>query len=324
MQGVRRLEIRVRYVLRRSIPLDDIRTALDMRQQTMLDDTLAGELRPLSPKLGSSVMTVLTELVSDLVPVLRAIQNQVNAEFTAQELSRRSRPAVMVREAASSALHFFGAGWHLLDPELSPAPSDFALELEQLSGTTENDFITDDSSVFPGWERSAYSRGGWWEFHNKGRRLLVKNINVSPQENRTGADLVYVRRRPDAFVLVQYKMLQQLNDGRLIFRPDGRLDGQVARMLSLENMPRGNAATDDINTYRLGQGFSFVKFVLPAAARPERPGELMPGFYFPSEYARRVLISPHAGPQGGNVYFVRDHRHLMPETFARLVPRPCS
>ena len=90
-------------------------------------------------------------------------------------------------------------------------------------------------------------------------------------------------------------------------------------MLSLENMPRGNAATDDINTYRLGQGFSFVKFVLPAAARPERPGELMPGFYFPCEYARRVLIRPDIGPQGGSVYFISDHRHLMPETFARLV-----
>jgi hypothetical protein len=90
-------------------------------------------------------------------------------------------------------------------------------------------------------------------------------------------------------------------------------------MLSLENMPRGNVSADDIDTYRLGQGFSFVKFVLPAAARPERPGELMPGFYFPSEYARRVLIKPDTGPQRGEVYFVNDHRHLSPETFARLV-----
>ena len=196
IQGVRRLEIRVRYVLRRNIPFDDIRAALDARQQTMLDDTLAGELRPLSPRLGSSVMTVLTQLVSDLVPVLRTIRDQVNAEVIAQELSHRSRPAVMVREAASSALHFFGAGWHLLEPVPNPAPSNFALELEQLSGTTENDFITDDSAVFPGWERSAYSRGGWWEFRNKGRRLLVKNINVSPQENRTGADLVLCASRP--------------------------------------------------------------------------------------------------------------------------------
>jgi hypothetical protein len=50
----------------------------------------------------------------------------------------------------------------------------------------------------------------------------------------TGADLVYVRRDPDAFALVQYKLLQQLKDGRLVFRPDGRLDNQVTRMLSLE------------------------------------------------------------------------------------------
>ncbi|HZD14169.1 MAG TPA: hypothetical protein VE196_03375 [Pseudonocardiaceae bacterium] len=116
----------------------------------MPDDTLAGELRPLSPKLGSSVMTVLTELAPDLVPVFRTIQNQVDAEAIAQAQSRQPRPAVMVREAAYSALHFFGAGWHLLEPELNLAPSDFTLELEQLSGTTEKDFITDDSAVSPG------------------------------------------------------------------------------------------------------------------------------------------------------------------------------
>jgi hypothetical protein len=318
-RGVRRLEIRIRYVLWRSIPLDEVRAGLDARQQNLLDEQLSGELRPLSPKLGSSVLTVLMQRVPDLMPIFRTIQDQVNAEAIAQVRSRRSRPAVLVGEAVSSALHFFGARWHLLRPEPGPAPSAFALELEQLAGTVENDFITDDSVAFPGWERSAFSRGGWWEFRNKGRRLLVKNINVSPQENHTGADLVYVRRDPDAFVLVQYKLLQQLKGGRLVFRPDGRLDSQVTRMLSLENMPLGSVPADDIGTYRLGQGFSFVKFVLPAAARPERPGELVPGFYFPSEYIRRVLIKPDTGPQGGNVYFVSDHRHLSSETFARLV-----
>jgi hypothetical protein len=147
----------------------------------------------------------------------------------------------------------------------------------------------------------------------------VKNINVSPQENSTGADLVYVRRDPDAFVLVQYKLLDLLGDGRLVFRPDGRLDNQVARMLTLENTPRGAVSANDINTYRLGGGFSFVKFVSPVAARQKRPGELVPGFYFPSEYTRRLLIKPDTGPKGGVVYFVEDHRHISPETFARLV-----
>ena len=32
-------------------------------------------------------------------------------------------------------------------PEPAPAPSDFALELERLVGTVENDFITDDSAA---------------------------------------------------------------------------------------------------------------------------------------------------------------------------------
>jgi hypothetical protein len=66
IEGVRRLEIRVRHVLRQSIPLDEVRTGLDARQQALLDERLAGELRPLSPKLGLNVMTVLTERAPDL------------------------------------------------------------------------------------------------------------------------------------------------------------------------------------------------------------------------------------------------------------------
>ena len=319
IEGVRRLEIRVRYVLRNPIPLDGVRGELDVNQQAILDGRLAGELRSLPERLGSRILTLLAERAPFLSSIFRSMREQVTNETIAWLQARRPRPALLRDEAASSALHFFAAGWHLLEPVSNPAVSDFAQELEQLSGAIEDDFITDDASVFPGWERSTYSRGGWWEFLNKGRRLLVKNINVSPQESRTGADLVYVRRAPDAFVLVQYKLLEKLRDGRLIFRPDGRLDGQIARMIALENTPRGTVSSDSMDTYRLANGFSFVKFVSPEAARPVRPGELAPGFYLPGEYARRVLLAPGSGPQGGTVHFITDHRFLNPDTFARLV-----
>lgn len=319
IQGVRRLEIRVRYVLRLAISLDKVRAGLDGNQQSIFDGRLGGELRPLPPKLGSQILAILAERAPYLPSIFRSIREQVTNETIASLQSRRPRPALLRDEAAASALHFFTAGWHLLEPVPAPTASGFAHELEQLSGAIENDFITDDAAAFPGWERAAYSQGGWWEFRSKGRRLLVKNINVSPQETRTGADLVYVRRAPDAFVLVQYKLLEKLSDGRLVFRPDGRLDGQIARMLALENTPRGSVITDSTETYRLCDGFSFVKFVFPEAARPVRPGELAPGFYIPGEYARRVLLTPEMGPQGGSVHFITNHRHLSSDTFARLV-----
>jgi hypothetical protein len=319
IQGVRRLEIHVRYVLRQIIYLDVVRAGLDVNQKSIFDGRLAGELRPLPPKLGSQVLAILAERAPYLPSVFRLIREQVTNETIASLQSRRPRPALLRDEAAASALHFFTAGWHLLEPVPTPAPSGFAHELEQLSGAIENDFITDDAAVFPDWERAAYSQGGWWEFRNKGRRLLVKNINVSPQETRTGADLVYVRRAPDTFVLVQYKLLEKLSDGRLVFRPDGRLDGQIARMLALENTRQDSAITESAETYRLGDGFSFVKFVFPEAARPVRPGGLTPGFYLPGEYARRALLTPEMGPQGGSVHFITNHRYLSSDTFARLV-----
>jgi len=320
IRGARNVDIHVRYVLRQAIALDEVRAGLDARQRALFDARIAGELWPLPPRLSSRVMHLVTEIAPFLQPAFVEMGRQVRAELAERLRSRRVRPTVLRDEAASSALHFFAPAWHLLEPEPDPDPSGFAQEIEQLSGVIENDFISDDAAVFPGWDRSAYSRGGWWEFRNGGRRLLVKNINVSPQENRTGADLVYVRRVPDAFVLVQYKLLEKLSDGRLVFRPDGRLDGQIARMLALENVPEGGTtASDATDSYRIGQGFSFVKFVFPDAARPERPGELVPGFYLPGEYARRILSAPGAGPRGGIVYYIDGYRHLNPDTFARLV-----
>jgi hypothetical protein len=318
-QGVRNLDVRVRFVANDSIPLSGVRATLTRREQVVLDQILSGQLRPLSPKLGQNLLRELIEQNPGLSEVMKAIRDQTNAERVARAQLRQSRPTALSQEAMSSALRFFGTAWHTLTPEPAPSPSGFALGLEDLISATENDVITDDASVFPGWGRATYSRGGWWEFHNKERRLLVKNINVSPQEARTGADLVYVRRDPDAFVLVQYKLLDELEDGRPVFRPDGRLDRQVQRMLELEDTYCGCVPTDATSTYRIGDGFSFVKFVEPSASRPERPGQLVPGYYMPSEFVRRLLTTPGVGPRGGAVHCVVEQRHISPETFARLV-----
>jgi len=318
-RGGRNLDIRVRHLLSEQFRLEDVIEKLASGHQQQLRKTLDGQLRLLSSKLGVAVTAALREQVPEVGEALDQIQEELNAEAIALARERMSRPAVLLEEAGSSALHLFTAGWHRLTPEPGPTPSDFALGLEESAGIIESDVIADDAVVFPGWDRSVYSQRGWWEFRSGGRRLLVKNINASPQESRTGADLVYVRRDPEVFVLVQYKLLDQLADGQEIFRPDGRLNNQVTRLLSLENTPRGSESPDDTVSYRLGSGFSFVKFVLPSAARPERPGELTPGYYFPSEFARRVLLAPASGPQGGVVHYVASHRSISSETFARLV-----
>lgn len=318
-RGTRDLQIRVRYLLSEVIPLNALVQTLSSSQRRLLTSMLNGPLRPLSPKLGSAVLSAIRSAAPGIEEILSEIREQLNAELIDQAQTRVRRPAVLVQEAVSSALRFFRRNPDQLTPEPAPNPSPFALLLEESAGVVENDVIADDSVAFPGWERSDFSHRGWWEFHDAERRLLIKNINVSPQETRTGADLVYVRRDPDTFVLVQYKLMSALADGRLVYRPDGRLDSQVERMIELENTPRGTVEADDAGTYRVGPGFSFVKFVEPAAARADKLGALTPGLYLPSEYARRLLLVPEAGPQGGVVHFVANHRSIPSDTFTRLV-----
>lgn len=319
-QGARHLDVRVRFTAAVPVELALLLQDLNQRDQTKLDEILEGELRPMSPKLGESLILAIAARNSDLQNAINSSLTLAHAERRAELQRRTHRPTQLPQEAMASALRFFSPAWHHLTPEPEPDPSATALMLENLAGVTENDYITDDASVFPGWDRSSFCHRGWWEFHNRDRRLLVKNINVSPAENRTGADLVYLRRSPDTFVLVQYKLLETLADDRLIYRPDSRLGDQVQRMLKLEDGPRDTS--DDMSTYRLGEGFSFVKFVEPSAEQQSRPGTLTPGYYLPSEFVRRMLLSPGNGPKGGRVHYLDEQRHINPDTFARLV-RDC-
>lgn len=318
-RGARQLVIRVQYLLDTPFDFAEVHSQLPPRGQALLDSITSGELRPLPRALSADVKRIVLSIAPELVEIFAAVDASQTAEMLARARGRTRHDAVLPREAAASALHFFAPAWHKLTPEPNPSPSGFALELETLVGANEDDYVTDDASVFPGWDRAANSRGGWWEFHSKQRRLLIKNINVSPQEGRTGADLVYVRRNPDAFVLVQYKVLESLASGELIFRPEDRLSSQIQRMRKLEQQPRGDVPPDEKDDYRLGDGFAFVKFVVPAATQQGRPGELAPGFYFPGEYARRVLLHPDSGPKGGLVHYLARHRHLTSDTFSHLV-----
>lgn len=97
-----------------------------------------------------------------------------------------------------------------MEPVPDPNPTPFGIEIELAIAGNEDDYITDDASTFLDWDRSANTNQGWWEFRDGERRLHVKNINVSTAENRSGADLVYVMRDPDAVVLIQYKLMTKL------------------------------------------------------------------------------------------------------------------
>jgi len=113
----------------------------------------------------------------------------------------------------------------------------------------------------------------------------------------------------------QYKLLQMLDKtGELIFRPDGRLNGQVDRMLAFRAMQE-DADDADPHEYRIGHGFTFVKFLLDGGSPGLADDELSSGYYIPSEIVRSMLSSPSKGPSGGEVHYVERYRHIDGTTF---------
>lgn len=315
--GVRRVEVRVGRMLPEAVALADTIAELSPASAQVVAGRLAGPMRPFPEVAGGELANALERLVPGLRQEMATLVREARSRRHA--LRRRRTRVAPAQDAAATALHLFTSQWHKLEPVDPPRPSELARRLADLAPHLEDDVITDDATIFPGWIRAAYPMSGWWEFHHGNRRLLVKNINVSPQESATGADLVYVRTDPDAFVLVQYKMVPVGRDGRPYYRVDKRLPGQLSRMRALESVDPEPLDPDAEDNFRIGPGFTFVKFVHSEDSMRPRPGELAAGSYMPTELVRRMLLSPSLGPAGGRLHYVGQKRSLSPENFAHLV-----
>jgi hypothetical protein len=310
-RGVRRVAVGPWRAFSEPVPLTDISSDLASAAAGTFARILAeGHSRPLPPGLSAAMNDVLRRRVP-------------NYELLSASLPNRPVPKIPVGvhlanlDANLTALRLFTRSWHSLTPVAAPAVSDFAIQIELATQGNENDYITDDTAEFLGWNRSNISRQGWWEFRKGDMRLHLKNINVSNAENHTGADLVYVRREPETVVFVQYKLLSRLEQsGEPIFRPDRRLESQIDRMLSFS--PTFTDRGPDEVEARLGGDFAFVKFILPTNA-PMSTQERAEGRYLPADAVRRMLMNPDRGPKGGQLHYVYRRRHIDGETFARLV-----
>jgi hypothetical protein len=177
-----------------------------------------------------------------------------------------------------TAVRIFDREWRKLEPIDIPSSPPVRVD-EMIARATENDLVNDDLSVFPDW-KAGRSQGGWIEFRSNGRRLFVKNVNVSTVETSTGADLVYWRADSDSFVIVQYKKLEYTEDGGFFYRIDDRLSGQVQRLLQRTSPAVSNSCRTHDN-YRLTDVSAFVKFVAPLERHAD--DELIPGYYVPAD-----------------------------------------
>jgi hypothetical protein len=312
MDGTRRVEIGPWESLSPPLPIEVILSQLDQQQKRTLLAIIDEAARPLPPKLSASIDAVLQRLIPEYMTTLRNLTRPSNPRRRLDDLERR--------DSTATALSILTPHWRSLQPEPGAQPSDLATYVESRLrvNATENDFITDDSAVFPEWDRSTRPVAGWWTFRHKDRVMHIKNINVSPAETATGADLVYVRDNPSAVVLVQYKRLSRNKSGEVLMEHDSRLARQVDRMLTFSDDSRPRVLAD----HRIGPEFAFVKFIDNQAQSGLSETELTRGRYIPAGYIRELLAAKPQGPRGGRVIYVDRERSLDSSVFVGLV-REC-
>jgi hypothetical protein len=157
---------------------------------------------------------------------------------------------------------------------------------------------------------------------NPSIRLTIIMANRLPLEEQTGADLIYFNETYRAFVMVQYKVMQERGDYGPEFRwQDGdRLIEEVARMdallAELAKVPPGN----DPDGYRLSSNPFFLKFCSRMSFNPDDKG-LFPGLYLPLALWKTLHASGRLkGPMGGNVLsYANVGRRLSNSEFTTLV-----
>ena len=145
--------------------------------------------------------------------------------------------------------------------------------------------------------------------------------NRLPLESLTGTDLIYYSVPFQAFVMVQYKMMECQGGSPPIFRlPSVQLDTEIARMAALSHSIAHLAAPGIPEGFRLHPGPFFIKFCPRLVFEPEDSG-LAKGMYVPLKHFELLNGSNDLRqPRGGKgITFQNVGRHLDNTGFATLV-----
>lgn len=182
---------------------------------------------------------------------------------------------------------------------------------------TEKAMLTDDSQRMPGWRPSGPSNGGWFEYLNTGRRLLIRDIDRE-REKESGSDLIYIRESPATVILVQYKRLTP-SKGKFSYREPKRLHEQLSRIISFEEESKASTEKDTAtDSYRLSEIPGFVKFVETRPIKGEADDPLH-GYYYPARYYHDILNPFAKADQLASSAIFSPDRYIDTQTFIRLV-----
>lgn len=152
-------------------------------------------------------------------------------------------------------------------------------------------------------------------------RLTVIMANRQPLEEQTGTDLIYYNETFKAFVMVQYKAMEQDDELGAVFRfPDKKLKEEISRMDAfLEELAKAKSSTLT-KGFRFNSNPFFLKFCPRIQFEPDSTG-LTKGMYIPHNLWKLLEIDDGLkGPKGGRrLSYSNVGRYLDNTSFASIV-----
>lgn len=244
---------------------------------------------------SKSVIVLSAKLSSNLIERLASINvNQDAMRKMTESLSSPKYfrgPEGLQEDALRTALKAFGL-----------TPNDRALSLELVQGKEtalarvnimEDSVIEHDARQVPGYKLIKSDVTGRAIFERDNEQLEVFTANRRPLEHVFGVDLIYLNASKQNIVMLQYKMLEPLHkeseDTDWVYRPDGRLNKEIARMQKFSTRHKPGK-----HEYRLNPAVFYLKFV-------KRDGSISNGgIITPLDHFEKLRKDPSCkGPNNG-------------------------
>lgn len=270
---------------------------------------LADAVRELSPT-SRSILAHFSRSRSDLIARLpsgakQSLANQKEAIATALALAKLDRRVLQ--------------GW---EPTKKGIPKSFLDGLPELR-MLEDQMIINDMEHVPGFSLVRKQKCAAAVFEDEDTRLTVVLANRFKLENQLGADLIYYNETFGAFVIVQYKAMEPLGEGRFVFRlPSTLLAKEIKRMDKVLGQLRRLPLANQRASFRLIENPFFLKLCPRIDFNPDNAG-LVHGMYLPLDYWRLIESDKKLkGARGGRgVTFENVDRHIENTEFISMVAK---
>lgn len=246
-----------------------------------IDDFLA----VLTPKLSVEFLRIL----------LASANNHQALEIAASQISKlfpTPRRQWEQEDAVNIALESFGINDRCGPPEILIKSNSRSTLANYGKYLFEDNVVHADASHLPGFDIIASDVTGRAIFTKADERLIVYTANKLPLEEMLGVDLIYINEIRGNIIMVQYKMLEEVESQDTAADWIFRLDEQVHKEVKRMKLP---PVKDTITDYRLNANPFYFKFVQRKTLDDKPKSFLISLDHF--EYLRS---SPDVkGPKGG-------------------------